>query len=1004
MDVKVQVLGGFTVHVDGRTVERADWRRTAAERLVELLAVRPGHAVARELAVELMWPGAAPELGRTSLRKALYFARRLLPQGTIQADAGAIRLVGCHVDLDTLLEAHEALARGEGGGPARSSHMARAEALGVVLDLGRLPLLPDDLYEDWLTPLREHLRNRWQLVTIEAARVAAHDGRTGDALGILDAILGDDPTDEAAHRLAMECYVAEGRLHAARRQLEWCRRALADGLDAEPTPETVAVVQRAGRTPRRGDAHVAGAPLVGRSREQHMLGQALDQVGRGRAACVILRGPAGIGKTRLLETLLDDARAFGWRELAWQATSTGGQIPFAPFTFRLADLLPPDVQSWPEPERSALAALVPSTGIRPEITFADRSAIVFALFGVLRRLVNAGPLVLAIDDVGLVDASSVAVLEAVTAVLADAPILVALATRDDEVLPDRVRQLVDHLIRAGALDIRIGPMSEGDIEPLVLGHFGGASVAGDLVRTLATDSAGNPLFCLELVRSGLVNGRIAAVADQWAGLDAKRLVDPPESVRELVRIRTAALPGVTRELLEIAAMLGSEFAFDTLCTVLGREAPDVIRSLDDAIAGGLLAERGGGYGFAHPLYRAAMEASTGTAGSAIVDWRIARALAATSVSDDVISAAVHPDPTPVAQHALRAAELGIVDARPLAVEFGFEAAARALGLFERDAAMGLLAASIRAWERLPAAQRRLYDAARAMASLAEQHMSAGDETEARAAFRRAIHAARTPSELAVAYERFSWLPYRHGDFEGALSLGYEALAQLPADAVRARVIVESQVGWTLGRLHRLDAAIDVLQHSAALVSDADDCPERSSVLDRLGMMLQLAGRHDEAMLALGQALASALACHDARSELCRIHLAAALTRNGRPAEGRPHAYRALELAHLMGDWYLESVAAWGAAEVEDALGDPLRARALRERELGLLARIGGNAHNEAFSHAHLAHLARRLGDPTTADREAALACSLAARDREPGYLARIEGALAADDWAEVASG
>ena len=170
------------------------------------------------------------------------------------------------------------------------------------------------------------------------------------------------------------------------------------------------------------------------------------------------------------------------------------------------------------------------------------------------------------------------------------------------------------------------------------------------------------------------------------------------------------------------------------------------------------------------------------------------------------------------------------------------------------------------------------------------------------------------------------------------------------------------------------------------------------------MMLQFAGRSEEALASLEQSLAVALELGDARGEVVRIHLGAALTRMGRAAEARPHLARALELTHQMGEWYLEAVGAWAAAEMEDALGDPVAARAMRERELDLLARIGGNAHNEALAHAHLSHLARRAGDGEKAAHEAELARRLASADPEPGYAARIEAALHVERWSELLTG
>jgi hypothetical protein len=132
--------------------------------------------------------------------------------------------------------------------------------------------------------------------------------------------------------------------------------------------------------------------------------------------------------------------------------------------------------------------------------------------------------------------------------------------------------------------------------------------------------------------------------------------------------------------------------------------------------------------------------------------------------------------------------------------------------------------------------------------------------------------------------------------------------------------------------------------------------------------------------------------------LAEIHLAATFTRLGRASSARPHAARGLEVARLMGDRYGEAVAAWTAAELEDLAGDLPTAVALRREELRLLAAIGGNPHNEALAHAHLANLAWRVGDSATFEREAASATDLAAQSPDPEYPGRIRSLLQAADW------
>ena len=233
--LSAQVLGDFQVDVDGERIDSDRWQRTCATRLMKLLLVARGHVASREIAAETLWPGSAPELSRANLRKALFFAHAVVPDSVLVADNAHVRLVDADVDLDRLLGALDTLEQ-------RGVH--DHAALTTLLELGRLPLLPDDLYEEWLVGPREHLASRWQITALEAARAAALAGSYSDAQLMLEQLLDRDQADEAAHRLAIECFAAEGRHHAARRQFELCRRALRELLDIEPSAETVAAFER----------------------------------------------------------------------------------------------------------------------------------------------------------------------------------------------------------------------------------------------------------------------------------------------------------------------------------------------------------------------------------------------------------------------------------------------------------------------------------------------------------------------------------------------------------------------------------------------------------------------------------------------------------------------------------------------------------------------------------------------------------------------------------------
>ena len=112
-----------------------------------------------------------------------------------------------------------------------------------------------------------------------------------------------------------------------------------------------------------------------------------------------------------------------------------------------------------------------------------------------------------------------------------------------------------------------------------------------------------------------------------------------------------------------------------------------------------------------------------------------------------------------------------------------------------------------------------------------------------------------------------------------------------------------------------------------------------------------------------------------------MHLAGCLRSLGELDRAVAELDRSIELTQFSGDRYIEAVAEWTAAGVEQARGRFAEAIAARRRELAILSDIGGNPQNQAMAHAHIAYLARRLGDEALAAAEEMSARNIARRHR-----------------------
>lgn len=233
---RVSVLGTFEVTaVDGSTPR---WTSRKARELLKILVARRGQPVAREVLMDLLWPGEEPgELGNrlsvavSTVRRALDPGRSLPAGALVANESGALRLTRrVETDVVAFLSAAEtALAAYRSASPEAPSLLrAAAAAHGGVA-------LPDEPYASWAEALRTEVTAALATVLRARADVAV---RGGDHLGASEAhrgLLALDPYDEGAHRGLIEALRAMGAHGQADAAADRYRQAMADlGIDVPP--------------------------------------------------------------------------------------------------------------------------------------------------------------------------------------------------------------------------------------------------------------------------------------------------------------------------------------------------------------------------------------------------------------------------------------------------------------------------------------------------------------------------------------------------------------------------------------------------------------------------------------------------------------------------------------------------------------------------------------------------------------------------------------------------
>ena len=374
-------------------------------------------------------------------------------------------------------------------------------------------------------------------------------------------------------------------------------------------PVTVYRVLRARHVPgsSRGlRAYGITTPLIGRDEELDDLMRAFERKLRGRAQVVSVIGEAGAGKSRLLrefferlqtEGRLQDA---GVRVRRAACTSLGQQTygvlaAFVRDAMDLADDDPPDViqrkleshlealGATPEEIDQMVPAIVHLLGTVSDddrLRFLEPEQLKRQLFLAVRNLLelelNAGPIILLVEDVHWADAASVEALRYLVERLSEHRLMLLLAHRPEFVPGALAGGRTTHTA------IRLAPLS-GDATELLLDAFFGSHADGipDHLRGLVIAGAsGNPLYAEEIVRGLIQSGALKRDGDGWVCTTDVAALDIPPNLQGLLLARLDRLPPDTLRFVQEAAVIGLTFG-ETLMRAVCSQPESFEVHLDD---------------------------------------------------------------------------------------------------------------------------------------------------------------------------------------------------------------------------------------------------------------------------------------------------------------------------------------------------------------------------------------------------------------------------------------
>jgi DNA-binding CsgD family transcriptional regulator len=327
---------------------------------------------------------------------------------------------------------------------------------------------------------------------------------------------------------------------------------------------------------------MVGTALCGREHEIETLAGFVDDIAFGGGRTIVIDGPVGIGKSRLLQSIAERATVAGVR--TGRAAARPGRASLSPLLSAVAGggqallSMPKKFESMDSTER-VLDALE-------------------WLADALVQRAHQGPVLVAVDDLQWADRFTLFALPALVSHLSTSPVGLLLARQP---LPNAryVNQSVTALANAGAAFMSLQPLSPEGIAELAADAL--QAEPGSVLLEKLAGAGGNPLVALDFVREA----SRSTEAGTGTSLLPSRYAHcslPSSLLKRLL----APLSEASRHVAELAAALGTSFATGNLAELTGYGPDDLAAAIEELLQAGLVVDDAARLRFRHELLRKAL--------------------------------------------------------------------------------------------------------------------------------------------------------------------------------------------------------------------------------------------------------------------------------------------------------------------------------------------------------------------------------------------------------------
>ena len=676
-DLQIQLLGSLSLHYLQQSIVHLPGAK--AQALLAHLLLHLESPQSRQLLAYHFWPESSDAQARTNLRQTLHQLRQRLPEADsfIQASNQTLKWNSQTSFRLDILEFGQCLnlaklAEQKGNTSAQTGYLQQA------VEIYGGDLLPE-CYEDWIIPKREQFHQKAIGALESLIALLEVDQDYDAAIGYGQRLLALDPLHEVTYRTLMKLHLARGDRASALRIYERCCSVFKQDLGIEPslaTRDTYQYLLQQDNLPAPTTSHsptlaeskspssavAVATPLVGRNQAWAEVHATWRRTISGSAQLLLIKGEAGIGKTRLAEELVLYCQKQKVTIARARCYAAEGRLVYAPVTdwlrclsaqirlhslefvwlSELTRLLPDLFAEYPD-----LPKAQPLTESWQRQYFYE--AIGQAFKRVLAPSEGMSPpsLLLVVDDLQWCDQETLEWLQYFLRLAAELPVLIVGTVRSEEV--DEAHPL-NGLVRSLHRDEQMTEITLDRLDfestAALAAYVADYPLAAAQAQVLFRQTEGHPLFVVEMMRANLLASFVQAGSASAPAAGGKAVAEDanhlPPKVQSVLTARLAQLSPETRQVTNLAAAVGRSFTLGVLHQASGEDEDAIVEALDELWQHRIIREQGGDtYDFSHDKLREVAYNSISDPKRRLLHRRIAQALETLQAQDlDAVSAQI----------------------------------------------------------------------------------------------------------------------------------------------------------------------------------------------------------------------------------------------------------------------------------------------------------------------------------------------------------------------------